>query len=43
MPLPNQGQSHKVWTIFVDDNFHCWDESEHFDLGKFERYEVALA
>lgn len=32
-----------MWTVFVDDNFHYQDESERYELGKFESYEQALA
>ncbi len=41
--LPDQDQPPRVWTVFVDDNFHYQDESERYELGKFESYEEALA
>ncbi len=43
MSLPDQKQSPTIWTVFVDDNFRYQDESERYELGKFERYEDALA
>lgn len=33
----------KKITVYVDDNFHYMDESERYELGKFETLEEALA
>lgn len=43
MPQGKDSGQAKVWTVFVDDNFHYMDESERYEFGSYERYEDAEA
>src|SRR5258708_2881041 len=33
----------KLYTVFVDDNFHYMDESERYKLGEFDDCAAAIA
>lgn len=32
----------KKYLVYVDDNFHIWDESERYKLGEFDTREEAI-
>ena len=33
----------KLWTVFVDDNYHYQDESERYKKGDYKSYGEAIA